>query len=159
MSDDEGDYEEQVEDLEDDELITEPPTEDLGIMEPKEEEELEDKILNDEIDEEDIIDELATDELIVEQEDKIHKKAEVKKINIIMGDKRKSPNTLTRFEYARVLSTRVIDIEKGEPIFIQTELTDPIEIAKEEVKQKKCPLTILRPVGNNTYELFKVSEF
>jgi DNA-directed RNA polymerase subunit K len=56
---------------------------------------------------------------------------------------------LTRFEVARLVGARALQISLGAPILIETKSLDPIEIAKEEFKQKIIPITIKRklPTG------------
>jgi len=51
---------------------------------------------------------------------------------------------LTRFEVARLLSARSLQIALGAPILIKTEETRPDEIAKLEFKQKIIPITVKR---------------
>jgi len=51
---------------------------------------------------------------------------------------------LTRFEVARIISARALQISLGAPVLIKTELTDPREIAKEEFKEGVLPITIRR---------------
>jgi DNA-directed RNA polymerase subunit K len=51
---------------------------------------------------------------------------------------------LTRFEVARLVGARALQISLGAPILVETKSIDPIEIAKEEFKQKIIPITIKR---------------
>jgi DNA-directed RNA polymerase subunit K len=51
---------------------------------------------------------------------------------------------LTRFEVARLVGARALQISLGAPILVETKSLDPIEIAKEEFKQKIIPITIKR---------------
>lgn len=51
---------------------------------------------------------------------------------------------LTRFEVARLVGARALQISLGAPILIETNSLDPIKIAKEEFKQKMIPITIKR---------------
>ncbi len=51
---------------------------------------------------------------------------------------------LTRFEVARLLGARALQISLGAPILVQTTETDPIEIAKIEFREKMIPITIKR---------------
>ncbi len=53
-------------------------------------------------------------------------------------------DTLTRFEVARLLGARALQIALGAPILVKTEETNPIEIAKQEFKEKMIPITIKR---------------
>ena len=53
---------------------------------------------------------------------------------------------LTRFEVARILGARGLQISLGAPILVKIEREDiePIAIAEEEFKQAKVPMTIRR---------------
>ncbi len=51
---------------------------------------------------------------------------------------------LTRFEVARLLGARALQISLGAPILVKSEETDPIKIAEAEFKEKMIPITIKR---------------
>lgn len=51
---------------------------------------------------------------------------------------------LTRFEVARILGARALQISLGAPILVKTEEKDPIKIAKLEFKTNIVPITIKR---------------
>lgn len=52
---------------------------------------------------------------------------------------------LTRFETARLIGARSLQIALGAPVLIKTEETsDPIELSKLEFKNKIIPITIKR---------------
>jgi len=50
----------------------------------------------------------------------------------------------TRFEVARLVGARSLQIALGAPVLTKTEKTTPIEIAKEEFKNQIIPITIKR---------------
>lgn len=50
----------------------------------------------------------------------------------------------TRFEVARLLGARALQIALGAPVLVKTGKNSPIEIAKEEFKEKIIPITIKR---------------
>ena len=56
---------------------------------------------------------------------------------------------LTRFEVARLVGARALQISLGAPILIETKETNPIAIAKQEFKSKIIPITVKRtlPTG------------
>jgi DNA-directed RNA polymerase subunit K len=59
-------------------------------------------------------------------------------------------NYLTRFEVARLLGARSLQIALGAPIFVKAEKSmTSIELAKAEFKEKIIPITIKRemPTG------------
>ena len=51
---------------------------------------------------------------------------------------------LTRFEVARLVGARALQIALGAPILVKSELTSSIDLAKEEFKNKIIPITIKR---------------
>lgn len=55
----------------------------------------------------------------------------------------------TRFEVARILGARALQIALGAPVLIKTDETDPTTIAKEEFKNKIIPITIKRELPDS----------
>lgn len=51
---------------------------------------------------------------------------------------------LTRFEKARIISARALQISMGAPVLLKTELHDPKEIAKLEFERSVLPITVKR---------------
>ena len=56
----------------------------------------------------------------------------------------------TRFEVARLVGARSLQIALGAPVLIKTEKNYPIEIAKEEFKNQIIPITIKRTLPDGT---------
>lgn len=58
---------------------------------------------------------------------------------------------LTRFEVARIIGARALQISMGAPILLKEKdfkgVANPIEIAKLEFKKNAIPLTVKRPTG------------
>jgi DNA-directed RNA polymerase subunit K len=52
--------------------------------------------------------------------------------------------TYTRYERARIIGARALQISMGAPLLIKTEKIDPLEIALEEFAQRKIPITVKR---------------
>jgi DNA-directed RNA polymerase subunit K len=50
----------------------------------------------------------------------------------------------TRFEKARMIGARSLQIAKGAPIMVKTDMKDPIEIAKLEFEKGVLPMDIKR---------------
>jgi DNA-directed RNA polymerase subunit K len=50
----------------------------------------------------------------------------------------------TRYERARIIGARALQISMGAPLLIKTERIDPLEIAIEEFTQNKIPITVKR---------------
>lgn len=51
---------------------------------------------------------------------------------------------LTRYETARILGARALQIAMGAPVLIKTKEKDSIKITLEEFKKGVIPLTVLR---------------
>jgi len=60
---------------------------------------------------------------------------------------------LTRFERARVVSARSLQISMGAPILLKSvgTLKEPYEIAVKELQKGKIPLTIIREMPDGTH--------
>ena len=58
---------------------------------------------------------------------------------------------MTKYEYTLCLGIRAEQIARGsEPLIkLSADLNTPVLIAKEEIKQRKCPLIIEKKYGNN----------
>lgn len=55
---------------------------------------------------------------------------------------------LTRFEVARIISARALQISVGAPILVKTNEIDPLKIAEQEFREIKIPMTIKRTLPN-----------
>ena len=76
-----------------------------------------------------------------------------RKIMIVQNDERITSNILQRYEIAQIIAGRARQIEKNTRVFTDCSgLTDPIEMAKKELYDRKCPLFIHRYVGEGYYE-------
>jgi len=62
------------------------------------------------------------------------------------GDYMKSENveSFTRYEKARIVGARSLQISMGAPLLIETNSIDPLEIADEEFRKQKIPITVKR---------------
>ena len=66
---------------------------------------------------------------------------------------------LTKYERARILGTRALQISMNAPILVQVEgEVDPLRIADKELRQRTIPLTIRRLLPDNTYEDWTIAE-
>jgi DNA-directed RNA polymerase subunit K len=50
----------------------------------------------------------------------------------------------TRYERARIIGARALQISMGAPLLIKTQKIDPLEIAIDEYAQNKIPITVKR---------------
>ncbi|MEM2454383.1 MAG: DNA-directed RNA polymerase subunit K [Candidatus Bathyarchaeia archaeon] len=75
--------------------------------------------------------------------------SESQKKRILIG-----PLKLTRFEKARIVGARALQIAMGAPILIEVKenLRSPIDIALEELKRGILPITIRRTLPDGTYQ-------
>ena len=64
------------------------------------------------------------------------------------------PPRLTRFERARILGARSLQLALGAPPFIKIEpkMHNPIDIATAELEQKVLPINIRRTLPDGEYE-------
>lgn len=64
------------------------------------------------------------------------------------------PPKLTRFEKARICGARALQIAMGAPVLIKVtkNMTNPIDIALEELKSGVLPITIRRTLPDGTYQ-------
>jgi DNA-directed RNA polymerase I, II, and III subunit RPABC2 len=66
---------------------------------------------------------------------------------------------MTRFELCEVMSIRAKQLETGRKIFTDVgNMTDPLEIAKKEILDKRCPLSIVRMLTDKVAEKWHVNE-
>ncbi|MCX8171992.1 MAG: DNA-directed RNA polymerase subunit K [Archaeoglobaceae archaeon] len=54
------------------------------------------------------------------------------------------PFKYTRFEKARIIGARALQISMGAPILINTDKSEPIDIALEEFEKGVIPITVKR---------------
>lgn len=108
---------------------------------------------------------ISDDDLVVEEEEKIYiedKNDNGVKIKYITGNERISFPFLTIFEKVLLIGTRSKQIANGSitTIDINTMNVDitPLNIAEEELKQKKIPFKIERPMPNGTIEIWDIDE-
>ena len=87
-----------------------------------------------------------------------HKKVEItsKDGQIVIG-----PPMLTRFEKARIMGARALQLSLGAPVFIEIpkNATTSLEIAMEELKQRVIPIVIKRTLPNGDYQNIPLGKF
>ena len=73
--------------------------------------------------------------------------------------KRTTTPYMTKYERARILGTRALQISMNAPVLVDLEgETDPLQIAIKELNQKKIPLIIRRYLPDGWYEDWTVEE-
>ena len=126
-------------------LIEKKNGKDADPLTEKEQDSLEEKIK--EIEEREIIDEVVE-----------HEPVEIpcEKGKITIG-----PPTLTRFENARIMGARALQLSLGAPPFIPIPKSARIslDISMEELKQRVIPITIRRVLPNGDYQNIPIDYF
>lgn len=71
----------------------------------------------------------------------------------IPKEQRTTTPYMTKYERARVLGTRALQISMNAPVLVDLEgETDPLQIAMKELAQRKIPLVIRRYLPDGSYE-------
>lgn len=79
--------------------------------------------------------------------------------NMASGVERRTIPFLTKYEKARIIGKRAMQISKGSPPLVEVgTLENPIDIALKELSERKIPFIIRRPLPNGTYEDWRVDE-
>ena len=67
---------------------------------------------------------------------------------------------MTKYERARILGTRAMQISRNAPVMVELEPseTDPLVIAEKELREKKIPFIIRRYLPDGSYEDWGVDE-
>ena len=77
----------------------------------------------------------------------------------VPNEKRTTTPFMTKYERARVLGTRALQISMCAPIMVELENeTDPLQIAMKELKARKIPLIIRRYLPDGSYEDWTIEE-
>jgi len=66
---------------------------------------------------------------------------------------------LTRFEVARLVGARALQIALGAPVLVSAEgVINPIDIAKLEFKSKLLPITVKRKLPSGEYVVVQIKK-
>ncbi|KAF1913842.1 RNA polymerase, subunit omega/K/RPB6 [Ampelomyces quisqualis] len=85
--------------------------------------------------------------------DKVKNTVEYENSKRVDNDKRTTTPYMTKYERARVLGTRALQISGNAPVLIDVEgMTDPLQIAAKELQEKKIPLVVRRYLPDGFYE-------
>ncbi len=75
------------------------------------------------------------------------------------GEARITTRYMTKYEKARVLGTRALQISMNAPVMVDIAgETDPLKIARKELNERKIPMIIRRYLPNGTYEDWNIDE-
>ena len=93
----------------------------------------------------------------------ITKDLEHEPVEIISDDDQivTGPPILTRFEKARIMGARALQLSLGAPVFIEIpkNATTSLEIAMEELKQRVIPIVIKRTLPNGDHQNLPLDKF
>jgi DNA-directed RNA polymerase I, II, and III subunit RPABC2 len=83
----------------------------------------------------------------------------VQNIIYVLPENRRTSEILTKFECTEIISTRAVQIEQGGTCFTNTDLlSDPLQMARKELMDKKCPLDVIRAITNEVFERWHANE-
>jgi len=110
------------------------------------------------------------DQIIIDKECEVIKNREIiardpthEPVEIInkKGPVSTGPPTLTRFEKARIMGARALQLSYGAPSFIKIpkNATTSLEIAMEELEQRLIPIVIKRSLPNGDYQNIPIDQF
>jgi len=120
-------------------------------------EEEEDNEEYDDVDDDENIEELDQPEEDGENIELISSNQESK--GSVQKSKRITTKYMTKYERARVLGTRALQIAMGAPVMVELDgETDPLQIAMKELKQRKIPIIIRRYLPDQSYEDWGIDE-
>ena len=78
----------------------------------------------------------------------------------VKDDERITSSFMTKYEKARVLGTRALQISKNAPLMITPAPNeyDPYKLAERELNERKIPFIVRRYLPDGSYEDWKLSE-
>ena len=94
----------------------------------------------------------------IEQEEEKNKNS--KKFNFKPIKERETSRFLTKFERAKILGERAIQISNGAKVMVEVEkgVWDPMVIAEKELREKKINYVIRRYLPDGNYEDWNLNE-
>ncbi|CAL9156626.1 unnamed protein product [Musa hybrid cultivar] len=119
---------------------------DMGYEDEPPEPEIEEGVAEDQENNEDAPDDVVGPEAEDKEQEKVERP-------------RKTSKYMTKYERARILGTRALQISMNAPVMVELEgETDPLEIAMKELRERKIPFTIRRYLPDGSYEDWGVDE-
>lgn len=156
MSDDECGFDNDIEEFSEIEYSGDEEEEEFDLENEEEEAVNEVEIGEEEKEKEE--EEVEEEPIIVELDKEEEVEIEKKKAEKIDKDKRITFPFLTKYEKAKVIGARAIQLSQGAKSMVKFQKFDPIEIAKVELSQKNLPLIIRRYLPSGKYEDWSISE-
>ncbi|CAM9781866.1 unnamed protein product [Pylaiella littoralis] len=75
------------------------------------------------------------------------------------ADDRITTKYMTKYERARILGTRALQISMNAPVMVDIESeTDPLKIAMKELRERKIPMKIRRYLPDGSHEDWGIAE-
>lgn len=75
------------------------------------------------------------------------------------ADERITTQYMTKYERARILGTRALQISMNAPVMVDIENeTDPLKIAMKELRERKIPIKIRRYLPDGSHEDWSIEE-
>ena len=95
-------------------------------------------------------------EIIYKEIEHVPEEITSKNNEILMG-----PPMLTRFEKARIMGARALQLSLGAPPFISVpkDTSTSLEIAMEELNERLIPIVIRRVLPNGDYQNIPINHF
>lgn len=81
---------------------------------------------------------------------------EIKSDKVLIG-----PDRITRFERARIVGARALQLSMGAPILINIEketTKSPLVIAEKELRAKVLPISIRRELPDKTFQIIPIQK-
>ena len=100
------------------------------------------------------------EECLYQVDDLVEERDTDRQAREIPKDQRKTDSQMTHYERIRILGVRSKQIAMGAKVMVKYDnnTLGAVELAKYELNKKTTPLIIKRPLPDNTYELWEVSE-
>lgn len=96
--------------------------------------------------------------LVIEDDEPVIEK-NTRTYTIVDPEDRETSSRLTRFECARIIGERAIHIDNGALIYVDIgNSSSSIDIAYRELMARVVPMAVIRDVGNEHVEIWKVRE-
>eukprot|EP00736_Rhodelphis_marinus_P010731 Rmarinus@m.7844 len=78
---------------------------------------------------------------------------------VIASQVRQTTKYMTKYERARILGTRALQISMNAPVMVDLEgETDPLQIARKELRARKIPIIVRRYLPDGSYEDWSIDE-
>ena len=96
----------------------------------------------------------------MEVEEEKNTKNNNKKFNLKPVNERETSRFLTKYERAKILGERAIQISNGDKVMVEVDegVWDPLAIAEKELREKKIEYIVRRYLPDGSYEDWDLNE-